>query len=28
MAERGKSEAQKFDKEIMISKYIELIQEL
>ena len=28
IAERGKATAQKFDKEVMISKYIELIQEL
>ena len=28
LAEKGKTVAQKFDKEIMISKYIELIQEL
>ncbi|HOJ41797.1 MAG TPA: glycosyltransferase family 4 protein [Candidatus Syntrophosphaera thermopropionivorans] len=28
LAERGKTEAQKFDKEIMVSQYIKLIQEL
>lgn len=28
LAERGKSEAQKFDKELMVSQYIRLLQEL